>query len=83
MINPEHLRDMRPSDRALEQCHLVTIPEPPFMRPMKKWCWDNHLSLIWAELIDTSDVDYNYDSISGFYFLDAKDATMFTLKFKR
>lgn len=84
MINPDHIANLRPSEQALDQCHLVTVPEPAFrMRAMKTWCWDNHLSLIWSELIDTSDVDYNYDHIAGFWFVDPKDATVFTLKFKR
>jgi hypothetical protein len=52
------------------------------MRAMKTWCWENHLSLIWSELIDTSDVDYNYDHVAGFWFIDQKDATVFTLKYK-
>ena len=84
MINPDYLKSMRPSDRALENCYLVTVPEPAFLiRYMKTWCFDNKLSLVWSELIDTSDVDYHYDNIAGFYFIDARDATMFTLKFKR
>jgi hypothetical protein len=49
---------------------------------MKTWCWENHLSLIWSELIDTSDVDYNYDHVAGFWFIDARDATAFTLRYK-
>jgi hypothetical protein len=52
------------------------------MRAMKIWCWENCLSLLWSELIDTSDVDYNYDHMAGFWFIDEKDAVVFTLKYK-
>ena len=83
MINPDHLKNLRPSDKSLDQCHLVTIGDPAFvMWKMKKWCWENNLSLLWTELMDTSDIDYNYDHIAGFYFIEAKDATLFSLKFK-
>jgi len=83
MINPDHIKDLRPTDAHLDQCHLVTIADPAVgMRAMKTWCWGNKLSLIWSELIDTSDADYNYDHVAGFYFMNEKDATVFTLKFK-
>jgi hypothetical protein len=83
VINPDHIRNLRPTDAELDQCHLVTIPDPAVgMREMKTWCWENHLSLTWSELIDTSDVDYTYDHVAGFWFIDQKDATAFTLKFK-
>ena len=83
MINSEYLKDLRPSFQVLKKCHLVTIPEPAFrMRDMKTWCWNNQLSLVWAELVDVSDVDYNYDSMAGFYFTSPQCATLFTLKYK-
>ena len=83
MINPEYLKDLRPSFQVLKKCHLVTIPDPAFRRrDMKTWCWNNHLSLVWAELVDVSDVDYNYDSMAGFYFMNPQCATLFTLKYK-
>lgn len=73
----------RPPEEILDQCHLVTIGDPAFVLwKMKKWCREQNLSLIWAELIDTSDIDYNYDHIAGFYFIKSKDATLFSLKFK-
>jgi hypothetical protein len=83
MINPENMLNLRPTDARLDQCHLVTIADPVVrMRDMRSWCWENNLSLIWSELIDTSDVDYNYDHVAGFYFIDERDATAFTLKFR-
>jgi hypothetical protein len=51
-------------------------------REMKKWCKENNTSYMWCELVDTSDVDYEYDHIAAFWFIKAEDATMFTLKFK-
>jgi hypothetical protein len=83
MINPDHIRNLRPTEAELDQCHLVTIADSAFgMRVMKTWCWENRLSLMWSELVDTSDVDYTYDHVAGFWFIDEKDATVFTLKFK-
>jgi hypothetical protein len=83
MINPDHIKSLRPTETVLGQCHLVTIADPAFrMREIKTWCWENRLSLLWSELIDTSDVDYNYDHVAGFWFIDARDATAFTLRYK-
>jgi hypothetical protein len=83
MINPDHIKSLRPTETVLDQCHLVTIADPAVgMRAMKIWCWKNCVSLAWSELIDTSDVDYNYDHVAGFWFIDEKDAMVFTLKFK-
>jgi len=73
----------RPEQDLLDQCHAVFIGDPAFiMHKMKKWCYENNLSLIWSELADTSDIDYNYDHVAAFYFIDARDATLFNLKFK-
>jgi hypothetical protein len=81
MIHPDYITNLRPAD--LDLCYLVTIADPAFgMRSMRIWCWENYLSLIWSELIDTSDVDYNYDHVAGFWFIDEKDAVVFTLKYK-
>jgi hypothetical protein len=83
MINPDHIKSLRPTKTVLDQCHLVTIADPAFrMREMKIWCWENCLSLLWSELIDTSDIDYNYDHVAGFWFIDEKDAMVFTLRYK-
>ena len=74
----------RPPEGALAQCHAVYINDPAFrMWAMKKWCRENNLSLIWCELVDTSDVSAFFDEVAAFYFIDPADATLFTLKFKR
>ena len=49
---------------------------------MKKYCRENNLSLIWSELVDTSDVSAFFDEAAAFYFVDPKDATLFRLKYK-
>jgi len=73
----------RPSDKALDKCFCVYIGDPAFhFKKMRTWCWENDLSLVWSELADTSDADYNYDHVAAFYFIDESDATAFTLKFK-
>jgi hypothetical protein len=73
----------RPSDRALDQCHTVYINDPAFkMWTMKKFCRENNLSLMWSELVETSDVSEFFDEVCAFYFIDPADATLFTLKFK-
>ena len=83
MINPDYILNLRPDDELLEQCHVVTVADPAFrMRDMKKWCWDNKLSLIWSEIVETMDISPTHDHVAGFYFVEAKDATAFTLRFK-
>jgi hypothetical protein len=73
----------RPPQESLDQCFCVYIGDPVFnIKKMRNWCWDNNLSLVWSELVDTSDVDYNYDHVAAFWFIDARDAIAFTLKFK-
>ena len=73
----------RPPEKALNQCHAVYINDPAFrMWAMKKYCRENHLSLMWSELVETSDVSAFFDEACAFYFIDPADATMFTLKFK-
>jgi hypothetical protein len=43
----------RPSDKALDACHCVTVADPETsMREMKKWCWASGLGLVWAEPVD-------------------------------
>lgn len=73
----------RPSDQVLDKCHEVLIGDPaqPFWA-MRKYCRDNDLSLLWAEINDVSDHSYQWDEMAAFYFIDAEDATIFTLKFK-
>lgn len=74
----------RPPEQALAQCHAVYINDPAFrMWAMKKWCREQKLSLMWTELVETSDVSAYFDEAAAFYFIDPADATVFTLKFKR
>jgi len=73
----------RPSDDVLDQCHEVTIGDPAFrMWQMKRFCREQNLSLVWSELVETSDVSAFFDEACAFYFIDPADATLFTLKFK-
>lgn len=75
--------DLTPPQAALDQCHQVIIGDPKtVMWRMKRWCRENDLSLMWSELLDTSDASYTHDYIAAFWFIDEADATMFTLKFK-
>jgi len=73
----------RPPEGALAQCHAVYINDPAFrMWAMKTFCRENNLSLLWSELVETSDVSAYFDEAAAFYFIDPADATLFTLKFK-
>ena len=83
-VNPENYLDMfKPPNEVLKQCHQVLIGDPEsLMWKMKKWCRENDLSLIWSEMLDTSDASYEHDYVVVFWFIDAQDATAFTLKFK-
>jgi len=73
----------RPPSQALAQCHEVVVNDPAFrMWAMKKFCREQKLSLIWSELVDTSDVSAYFDEAAAFYFIDPADATLFRLKFK-
>jgi hypothetical protein len=73
----------RPEDEVLGQCHEIVINDPAFrMWAMKKYCLENKLSLVWSELVDTTDVSAYFDEACAFYFIDPADATLFSLKFK-
>jgi hypothetical protein len=73
--------NFRPPDQVLDACHCVTIADPTVvMREMKQWCWDLGLGIVWSELMDTSDVSYNYDSVAAFYFKSDTDVTIFKLR---
>jgi hypothetical protein len=73
----------RPTEEVLNQCHLVVVNDPAFrMWAMKKYCWENKLSMVWSELVDTTDVSAFFDEAAAFYFIDPADATLFRLKFK-
>jgi hypothetical protein len=52
------------------------------MWQMKRYCREQNLSLVWSELVETSDVSAFFDEACAFYFIDPADATLFTLKFK-
>ena len=73
----------RPPEEVLDRCHEVTIGDPAFrMWQMKRYCREQNLSLVWSELVETSDVSAFFDEACAFYFIDPADATVFTLKFK-
>jgi hypothetical protein len=73
----------RPPEEVLGQCHQVFVGDPAFrMWQMKKYCREHNLSLVWSELIETSDVSAYFDEVSAFYFIDPADATLFRLRFK-
>jgi hypothetical protein len=73
----------RPPEDALEKCHCVIIGNPAFrMWAMKKYCIENNLSLVWSELVETSDVSAYFDEVAAYYFIDPADATFFSLKYK-
>jgi hypothetical protein len=75
--------DLTPPQDVLDRCHQVIIGDPAFvMWKMKRWCRENNLSLVWSELVETSDVSSQFDECAAFYFIDPADATAFTLKFK-
>ena len=75
--------DLTPPQAVLDQCHQVVIADPTtVMWRMKKWCREQELSLLWSELLDTSDASYVHDYVAAFWFIDAEDATALTLKFK-
>jgi hypothetical protein len=75
--------DLTPPQELLDQCYQVFLSDPaePMWR-MKKWARTHCQSFVWAELVDTSDVDYNYDSVSAFYFTSEADKILFALKWK-
>ena len=73
----------RPGDEVLDRCQEVVINDPAFrMWAMKKFCREQSLSLVWSELVDTTDVSAFFDEACAFYFIDPADATLFSLKFK-
>jgi len=73
-----------PSQEVLDKCHQVFVSDPVTpMWQMRKFCRSSDLSLVWSELVDTSDVSGSiHDEIAAFYFIEEKDATLFSLKYK-
>jgi hypothetical protein len=84
MWSDEDHNRFKPTEEDLEKCEQVLITDPAFrMWQMRKWCRENDLSLVWSELVGTEDVSgCPYDEIAAFWFIDPRDATAFTLKFK-
>jgi len=73
----------RPADSILNQCHQVLIGDPAFhIKKMRNWCYDNELSLVYWELVETADVSAYFDEVAAFYFANGRDATLFSLKYK-
>ena len=73
----------KPTEEVLDQCHLVVVNDPAFrMWAMKKFCREKNLSLVWTELVETSDASEYFDEAMAFYFIDPADATLFRLKYK-
>jgi len=61
----------RPPEEVLARCHEVVIGDPAFrMWAMKKYCREKNLSLVWSELVETSDVSAFFDEACAFYFID-------------
>jgi hypothetical protein len=75
--------NLTPPRELLDQCYQVLLPdsEKPIWQ-LKKWAQAHCQSFVWAELVDTSDVSYQYDSVSAFYFIKEADKIMFALKWK-
>ena len=73
----------RPEESVLDQCQIVVVNDPAFrMWAMKKYCIENKLSLVWSDLVETSDVSAYFDEAAAFYFVDPADATLFRLEYK-
>jgi hypothetical protein len=61
----------RPAESVRDQCHLIVVNDPAFrMWAMKKFCREQNLSLVWSELVDTTDVSAVFDEAAAFYFID-------------
>jgi hypothetical protein len=52
------------------------------MQEIRAWAYAHCESFIWSESLDTSDVSYEFDTVSAFYFYSEADATLFRLKWK-
>ena len=64
----------RPPQHLLDQCTEVVVGDPAFrMWEMRKWCRENAISLVWSEIVNTTDVSSMFD--------EGADATAFRLKF--
>lgn len=73
----------KPPPHLLAKCTSVVLGDPKTpMWQMRRWCRENDLSLVWAELVDVEGFSVKYHTIVAFYFIDGQDATAFTLKFR-
>ena len=64
----------------LVQVHLAD--HRASMREIRAWAYAHCESFIWSESLYTSDVSYEFDNVSAFYFYSEADATLFRLKWK-
>ena len=72
-----------PPREVLDQCIQVYLADHNVsMREIRAWAYAHCESFIWAEQMDTSDVSYEFDKVSAFYFYSEADATLFRLKWK-
>lgn len=72
-----------PPKKVLDKLHQVLIGNPAFkMWRMKRWCREQNLSLVYSEIVETADVGAEFDHVAAFYFDKARDATMFSLRYK-
>jgi len=70
-----------PPREILDQCIQVLLPDRDTgIKQIRDWCYQNCESFVWSELVDTSDVSYNYDSVAAFYFTSHEDANWFRLR---
>ena len=73
----------KPPQEALDQCFCVYIGDPAFhIKKMRNWCYEQGISLVYWELQEVADVSPMFDDVAVFYFADARDATLFSLKYK-
>jgi hypothetical protein len=74
-------KTFEPPREILDQCVQVLLPDRDAgIKDIRDWCWQNCESFVWHELVDTSDVSYDYDSVAAFYFYHESDATLFRLR---
>ena len=72
-----------PPREVLDRCIQVYLADHQIsMREIRAWAYAHCESFIWAEQMDTSDVSYEFDTVSAFYFYSEADATLFRLKWK-
>ena len=72
-----------PPREVLDQCIQVHLADHNVsMQEIRAWAYAHCESFIWSESLDTSDVSYEFDTVSAFYFYSEADATLFRLKWK-